>query len=117
MVAGQPVIPAPGRMPVVILPAEIDLANAPDIAARLEAALASGVGTIIADMTATRFCDSSGVRVLIVASQRAAASRAELRLLAPGPEVLQVMAILGADKLLTICPSLEEALTPRHPAA
>jgi anti-sigma B factor antagonist len=104
-------------MPVVTLPAEIDLANAPAIAARLEAAVASGVRVIIADMTATIFCDSSGIRMLILASDHAAGNHAELRLLAPGNAVLRLMAILGADKLVTICPGLEEALAPPQPLA
>jgi hypothetical protein len=43
---------------VIALPAEIDMANAGRVAAELGSAFAPGVRTVIADMTATRFCDS-----------------------------------------------------------
>jgi anti-sigma B factor antagonist len=94
---------------VVTLPAEIDLTNVPVIAAQLDAALAVGVATVIADMRATTFCDSAGIRMLLLASKRAAANNTELRLLAPTPAVLQIIAILGVGELLTACPTLEEA--------
>ena len=52
--------PARGRVSptVVTLPAEIDMVNADHIGADLQAALTPGVTTVVADMTATTFCDS-----------------------------------------------------------
>ena len=51
--------PARGRVSptVVTLPAEIDMVNADHIGADLQAAFAPGVTTVVADMTATTFCD------------------------------------------------------------
>ena len=56
--------------PVVTLPAEIDMANADAVGERLAAALAPGVRVVIADMTATTFCGSAGLNMLIRASKR-----------------------------------------------
>ena len=109
----QPMAPARDSPVVVTLPAEIDIANALGIGDQLRAAMAVGVTAVIADMTATAFCDSVGMRMLILASEQAAANGTELRLLGPGPQVLRLMAILGVDRLLTVCPGLEEALEPR----
>ena len=100
------------RRVVVTLPAEIDLDNAGQIGRQLDAALAPGVATVIADMTATRFCDTSGVRTLVLAHKGAAARHAELRVVIPSADVLRVLAITKVDSVLRIYPSLQDALTP-----
>ena len=61
-------------------------------------------------MTATTFCDSRGIRVLVMAHQRAAARGAGLRLVVPSACVLRVLALTGLDRWLAIYPSLQEAL-------
>ena len=93
---------------VVTLPAEIDMANARAVRDKLYAACAPG-SLIIADMTATTFCDSMGIGALVLAHKGAAAHGACLRLLLPCPRVMQVMKILGLDVVLPIYRSLEEA--------
>ena len=95
---------------VVTLPAEIDMANADRVGADLQAALAPGVTAVVADMTATTFCDSRGIHALVLAHQRATASGAELRLVVPSACVLRVLALTGLDRWLAIYPGLPEAL-------
>src|SRR5262252_6932946 len=95
---------------VVTLPAEIDMATADAIGEQVAAALAPGVHAVIADMTATTFCDSVGITMLIRAKKQATAQGAELRLLLPCPNVLRVLRIQGVDAVLPIYHSLEEAL-------
>jgi anti-sigma B factor antagonist len=104
-----------GTRPVVVtLPAEIDVANADDISGQLAAAFAPGPRAVIADMTATTFCDSIGIRVLVLAHQQAAVNGTELRLLLPGPSVLRIMEVLGIDAVLPIYRSLDEAVAGRR---
>jgi hypothetical protein len=50
-------------VPVVTAPEEIDITNAPALQLALLEAGAHGHGTLAVDMTATRFCDSSGLHV------------------------------------------------------
>jgi anti-anti-sigma regulatory factor len=45
---------------IVTLSAEIDLTNAPQAGDELCAALGPGAAVVIADMSRTAFCDSSG---------------------------------------------------------
>ena len=113
MAQAQP--PAPARVPpaVVTLPAEIDMANAGRVGADLQAAFTPGITTVVADLTATTFCDCGGIRALVMAHERAAASGAELRLVVVSARVLRVMAVLGLDRWLAIYPSLPEALAER----
>lgn len=49
---------------VVSLPGEIDVTNAAGVLALITAALAPGVTVVIADLTATRFCDSATLQLM-----------------------------------------------------
>jgi anti-anti-sigma factor len=96
---------------IVALPAEIDLMNADLVGQDLGAAFRRGEAVVIADMSATRFCDTSGARSLLLARDTAIAHGAELRLVIPAGAVMRALRILGADRLLQIYPSLDLALT------
>lgn len=99
-------------MPVIVeLPAEIDVTNSGQVYDRLVAALEPGVRTVIADMTATSFCDSSGVRAITQAHETAAGRDIGLQLAVP-PEgsVRRVLELTGAASIMRLYPSLEEAL-------
>ena len=95
---------------VVALPAEIDVASAGLVGQQLGAALAPGVKTVIADMSATRFCDSSGISVLVRAHKQAAANQAQLRLVVHSTVVLRSLRLVQMDCLLPIYPTLSQAL-------
>jgi anti-sigma B factor antagonist len=95
---------------VVALPAEIDMANADRAGQQLGSAIAPGVRTVIADMVGTRFCDSSGISMLVRAHGQAAANGTELRLVVASPAVLRTLTLTGLDQLLAIYPSLSQAL-------
>ena len=79
-------------MPVVVVPpAEIDVTNSELVHQRIVAALTPGVDVVIADMTSTTFCDSSGVHAVVFAHEsrrrprhRVAAGGLAGRLGAPG---------------------------------
>lgn len=111
--AAQPVSEAWPAL--VVLPDEIDATNADDVHSQIIAALRPGVRIVIADMTATRFCDSMGVRMLVLAHQQTARDGTELRLLRPGYAVSLILKLTGVGQVLTICQSLEDAITPRPP--
>lgn len=100
-------------MPVVAAPEEIDITNAPDLRSALLEAAADGHGTLVLDMTETRFCDSSGIHTLLAAHKRAQSEGGELLLVIPSPSVLRIFAITGVDRILSHVASLEEALTSR----
>ena len=72
-----------------------------------------GVTLVIADLTATVFCDSSGLRQLLLAHRRAKACHAEVRFAIPHREVLAVLEVTEVDCLLYVCPSLGAAMSAR----
>jgi anti-anti-sigma regulatory factor len=82
--------------PVVIkLPTQIDIANAGEVGSRLMSGFTWG-GVVVADMTATRFCDSLGAKVLLKAHSQASHLDCQLRFALPGGQVLRVLHLLGA---------------------
>jgi anti-sigma B factor antagonist len=97
-------------VPVMAAPEEIDITSAPELRVALLEAAARGHGTLVADLTRTRFCDSSGLHTLLAAHKRAQAEGGEVRLVIPGTAVLRVFAITGLDCMIPNFTSLEEAL-------
>jgi anti-sigma B factor antagonist len=98
-----------GLAAVVSMPAEIDMANANAIRDGLLAALDKGPPVLIADMTATTFCDSAGVRALVQVSRQTKTAGVALRLALTARGVLRVLSISGAATLLEIYSSVAAA--------
>ena len=100
---------------IVTFPAEIDITNAISLGARLLAALRPGVAVIIADMTSTHFCDSSGVRQLVIADDQAKRNCAQLRVVTDCVPVLRMLQVMGLDQVLDIHLNMDSALTDSSP--
>jgi anti-sigma B factor antagonist len=97
-------------VPVVAVPEEIDITNSPDLRSALVEAAAGGHSRLVADMTRTRFCDSSGLHALLAAHKRAQAEGGELLLVIPSTAVLRVFAITAIDRMIPNFTSLDDAL-------
>lgn len=112
-------MPEGGRLaPVVIrLPAEVDMVNSGAVGGGLRAALTPGVRLVIADMSQTVFCDSSGLRQLGLAHRAAADLDIRLCLAACAPAVQRVMTLTGLARLIQVYPSVPDALTSYGPPA
>ena len=100
------------------LPAEVDISNAGLVRQDLLAVVAQGASLVIADMTATTFCDSAGVTALVRVARQATAQGSGLRLAAGAPAVIRMLALTGVDKLIEVYPSVAAALAdPEHDVA
>jgi anti-sigma B factor antagonist len=97
-------------VPVVAAPEEIDITNALELRSALLEAAAHGHGTVVADLSRTQFCDSSGLHTLLAAHKRATAEGGDMLLVLPGNAVLRVFTITGIDRIIPNFASLEEAL-------
>jgi anti-anti-sigma factor len=108
-----------GRRAVVTFPERVGVPDAARIGEQLLAALSGGAVTLIADMSATVWCDQAGVGALVRAYQRAAASGAELWLVICAPEVQRLVSAEGLDRLIPVYASLEAAIAgaPEEPRA
>jgi anti-sigma B factor antagonist len=101
-----------GPLAVVSMPDEIDMANNTGVADDLVATLDQGPAVLVVDMSQTTFCDSGGVRAVVLAHRKAAASGAELRLVIASAAVRHVFSIIGAERLVEMHTDLASALTP-----
>jgi anti-sigma B factor antagonist len=102
-------------VPVVTAPQEIDITNAPELRSALLQAAADGPGTLVADMTGTRFCDSSGLHTLLAVHKRAQAEGGELLVVIRSAAVLRIFAITAIDRMIPNFASLDEALAHASP--
>lgn len=94
---------------VVPLPYDIDYSTAAQAGEALAAAFEPGVRTIVADLTRCGFIDTTGIREVALAHRRAAADRAELRLVIP-QRLQRLFVITGLHNVLRIYPDLSTAL-------
>ena len=99
----------------VLLPAVIDLANAARVAATLGGAVRQGYPVVVADMTATQFCDCAGVAVLLAASRDAAACGSELRVAVATRPVLRLFELTGVLAALPVASSVAAAFAVEPP--
>jgi anti-sigma B factor antagonist len=97
-------------VPVVAAPEEIDMTNAAGLRVALLEAAARGGGTLVVDMTRTRFCDTSGLHALVGAHQRGRAGNGRTLLVIPDTAVLRIVAITGIDRVIPTFATLDEAL-------
>jgi anti-sigma B factor antagonist len=98
-----------GQVAVVTMPVEIDVTNADAIREELFAVLNQNAALLVADMSKTNFCDSSGVSALVHVFRRAASGSA-MRLVVSTPAVQRVLSITGVDRLVDVYPSVAASL-------
>ena len=99
-----------GDVPVVAAPEEIDITNAEGLRAALGQAAGDGPGTLVVDLTRTRFCDSAAIHALVDAHKRARAAGGQVLLAVYGAAVPRIFEIVGIDRVLPRFPSVAEAL-------
>ena len=90
---------------------ELELANAAELCARIDAARGAGHRRLLVDLTKLEFCDSSGVRALIGAAEEVVASAGRVVIVPPvDGAVARLFALIGAGELLPLRSSASEAL-------
>lgn len=118
----SPVPPVPARASdeaVVALRGDIDLTTAGTVREAAHRCLRGRPARLLLDLRQVGFCDAAGVRALRQARDEAAAAGADFRLVAPGPLVIRVLTLIGADDLLPAGqrpPQPPGALPPGQPA-
>lgn len=96
---------------VITLPEEIDVTNSPRLREALLAVISRQPAMVVADMTATTFCDSSGMAAIVTAYRQAVAVGAAMRLVISHPAARRVFELSGIDTVISIYPDLPAALS------
>jgi anti-sigma B factor antagonist len=98
------------------MPEEIDITNAPGVAALLTVVAGQSPEVITADLTTTGFCDSAGVEVFTRANQLAATRGAEFRLALGDSPVARILQLTGLDAVIPLFRDIGHSLaTPPRP--
>ncbi len=95
---------------MVTAPEEIDITNAGLLRAALLSAAENAPPVIVVDLTATEFCDSSGLNVLVRGQKQAAQAGTDLRLVVRASAVQRMLTVTGVADMFRSYGSLAEAL-------
>ena len=80
---------------------EIDLGTAGHLNRAIAAALSTAPGSVLVDLSATTFCDCTGVAVLLTGRRAAVAGHITYQVVNPSGTSLKVMRLVGLETLLT----------------
>jgi anti-anti-sigma factor len=84
-----------GTVTRIRLDGELDIHTAPGVAEAVNGALDAGATTLVVDAGALRFCDSSGIQVLVHARERLVAEGGALRIEGVHGSVQKVLSVTG----------------------
>jgi len=88
---------------VIAMRGELDLATAPRLCVRIDAARRAGSRRMVVDLTTAGFCDSVGLRALIGSHQEMAAEGGRLALAVHADSAVgRLFALAGAHELLEV---------------
>ncbi|MEU2512759.1 STAS domain-containing protein [Streptomyces syringium] len=108
-----------GDWAVLQVSGEMDLVTSPAVRQHVHDAVAEGRRSLVLDLGEVRFCDSSGVGVLIAARRLMRSCQGRLRLILPaqgavdGSHVNRVLGALGVRRLFEVFPDLDSATDER----
>lgn len=98
-----------GTWTVVSVHGEVDVATAPHLRATLIDLVNQGESSMIVDLTAVDFLDSTGLGVLIGALRRVRTVDGDLRLVCTSRRILRVFELTGLGRVFDVHSSLSSA--------
>ncbi len=98
-----------GRIQVVPVRGELDLALADSLTARGLAAIGRQARVLLLDMAGVSFCDACGLSALVRIANHADRTGCRYGLIAPQPLVVRILRITGLDQRLPVFTSVNEA--------
>lgn len=99
-----------GGASVLTVIGELDLRTSPELEQRLSHAFDAGAELVILDLRGIEFMDSTGLRVLLTAHQRAHESGRRFALVRGADQVERVLTLTGVRDILTVVDAPEELL-------
>lgn len=94
-------VDASGDRAVVRLDGELDIHTAPAVATAVNEAIDGGAATLVVDAAALRFCDSSGIQVLVQARERVTGAGGTFAVEGVHGSVEKVLSVTGLLDLLS----------------
>jgi anti-sigma B factor antagonist len=98
------------RTHVIAVRGEIHVTTAPEFSRRLNEAIARGKTSVVLDLSAVEFIDSTGLSVLLNGLRRVTRAQGRLALVCANPTVLRLFEITKLDTTFDIRQSREDAI-------
>ena len=98
----------------IALAGEVDLYTAPEFKQQLLEVIGQGAREVIVDFTDTTFIDSTTLGVLVGGVKRLRTNDGQLSLVCSGRNIIKIFEITGLDRVFTIYPTREEAVSKLH---
>jgi anti-sigma B factor antagonist len=96
---------------MISLAGEVDLYTAPEFKQQLLEVIGQGGRNVIVDFTDTTFIDSTTLGVLVGGVKRLRTNDGQLSLICSDRNITKIFEITGLDRVFTIHPSRDEALS------
>jgi anti-anti-sigma factor len=88
---------------------EIDVSNARELAAEIQAAIPNSAAALVVDLSQTTYLDSAGVQLLFQLAERLQTRRQRLRIVVPDDAPIRgVLELMGLPRLVPLESRLEE---------
>lgn len=95
---------------VLTVGGEIDLLTAPALQEAIDGVVAQGPPALVIDLSAVDFLASAGLKLLAATHEKISES-AQFAVVARGPATRRPMQLTGLDKIFSVYPTLDDALT------
>jgi anti-sigma B factor antagonist len=96
---------------VIALSGEVDLYTAPEFKQELLDAISNGAKEVVVDFSKTTFIDSTTLGVLVGGIKRLRTNDGQLSLVCNDRNITKIFEITGLDRVFTIYPTREEAVS------
>src|SRR5213594_738328 len=96
---------------VIALAGEVDLYTAPEFKQQLLDVIAKGAKDVVVDFTNTTFIDSTALGVLVGGVKRLRTQDGRLSLVCSDRNITKIFEITGLDRVFTIYPTRDEAVS------
>ena len=97
-----------GDVPVIAVVGEIDVATAPQLRESLHRVIARGQSTVVLDMLAVTFLDSTALGVLVGGLKRCRELGGELHVVVADARIRKIFEITGLNKVFPLADTLAE---------
>lgn len=93
---------------------DLDSTNAEETSNRMVALISENVNTLVADFSRLRYINSTGLGALLFVNKKFREAEGVFKVANVNENVLEIIEIIGADQLLEIHKTLDDALSSLH---
>lgn len=100
---------------VLTVSGRLSAVNVAELRAAMAAVVDDGRRHVILELSGVHFIDSSGLGGVIAGLKMARQAGGDLRLVAPGQQVMMILKLTNLDQILSVYPTVESAVTVDEP--